>query len=71
VLAVERDWEDYLEQFCLSLTAIFSSVEMWALNSKLLVDSLELLAHWELHYLQFVGMQVDSNGCWACGLSEL
>ncbi|CAD7950981.1 unnamed protein product [Amoebophrya sp. A25] len=42
-LAVERDWEDYVEQFCLSLTFIFTSAQQHAVNSPLLIKSLSLL----------------------------
>ena len=43
IIAVERDWEDYLEQFCLSLQAIFSSSDQFAIRSQLLIKSLNLL----------------------------
>jgi hypothetical protein len=37
VLAVKKDWEDWLEQFCVSLSFIFTSAKPFALSSPLLI----------------------------------
>merc|ERR1712194_533466 len=44
LIACEKNWEDWLDQLCMSLNFIFQSGKNWALNSQLLPNSLDLIA---------------------------